>query len=128
MAVIELLQYQKFYGKCDIFMNQGIPKSEIVYDHTLNAKEKFCMLYEKYINNNSRYAINISCDTHNEITEIYSQFKLKGNLNSGLDRNVPINVFNQCIHDLLENLHDSTLRFKKTDKFKQFQFLKNHLW
>ena len=82
LSFVEFLQFQKYVDTktevkkrkellCDIFkLPDTVPLSVIVYDEELDIKTKACLLYDKYIGNDSIYTINISFRVKYRVTKV----------------------------------------------------------
>ena len=126
LAIIEFTQYQALMRRLYNVQNvnvlrlpQFVPQSIIVHDpkkreNEFDVREIARKLFEKYIDNDAKFEINIS-------------YKLKKKLLADLENIDALSeekiahLFDECVGSLLLLLNDSLTRFVETEKYKQIE-------
>ncbi|ETO13337.1 hypothetical protein RFI_24038 [Reticulomyxa filosa] len=98
-----------------IDLPSDIVQSEIVFNDALTPNIKFKLLVEKYILNNSQFALNLSNQNRFHLIQIYNTIKHSCNL-----QQIDYRVFNSCSAELYTLMHDNFARFKQSDVYMKY--------
>ena len=95
---------------------------QIMSDPLCEYRYKAYKLFDKYIRVGSEYEINISSEMRQYLTNIFQNKQLwLCNINNEMKMNEIklYNLFNNCIQEMMNLLHFSTLRLRSKKEFKR---------
>ena len=135
LSFVEFLQFQRYVAdkmECEdvkgnkqllcnmLILPDTVPLSEIVHDESIGIKKTAYLLYEKYIDDNAIYMINIPFRAKQKINKIMQKYKVDIDANNDGDEKIDtgmLMVFDGCCEEMQQIMQDSYGRYKLTPQY-----------